>query len=117
MDSEGYKCALCGGSPGLRTERCYITDDTKEKLFAHAKELKEFGVTLEEYESLAKHVGALEGFGIALAVAESFHPGTLRDLVRFLHDKAISENEILRLRLDEPEQILTYYRADRAESK
>src|SRR6266852_3845250 len=25
LDSEGYKCALCGGAPGLRTEPCHVT--------------------------------------------------------------------------------------------
>ena len=59
--------------------RCYITEDTKAKLTAHAEELKAFGVTLEEH--------------------------------------AIPEDEVLRLRLDEPEQVLSYYRADKAAGK
>ena len=47
-------CALCGAACGLRTEQCYITDDTKAKLLAHAEDLKDFGLTLEEHESLSK---------------------------------------------------------------
>lgn len=79
LDAQGYKCTRCGDPPSFRTERCYITEDTKAKLTAHAEELKAFGVTLEE--------------------------------------DAIPEDEVLRLRLDEPEQVLSYYRADKAAGK
>ena len=114
LDPEGYKCALCGGAPGLRTERCYISEDTKAKLLSHADELKKFGVTLEEHEILGKNADTIMGaVGLTLAVAESLHPGILKELVLFLRNKAIPEDEILRLRLDEPELILTYCRMDK----
>ena len=48
-------CALCGGAPAVRWEQCYIDEDTKAKLLAHADELNALGLTLEEPgESLRK---------------------------------------------------------------
>jgi len=47
-----------------------------------------------------------------LSIIEKMRPGSLRDCVIFLRDLLIPEAEVLRLRLDEPEQILTYYRMD-----
>jgi hypothetical protein len=106
MDPKGYKCALCGGAPGFRSEQCYITESTKTKLLAHAEDLKTFGVTLEEYRPIQKSFGdKMEIIGLALQVAESLKPGILRTLVLYLRDIAIPKEEILRLRLDEPEQI------------
>ena len=115
LDPEGYKCARCGGALGLRSERCYITEGTKATLLAHAQDIKAFGVTLEEHETLGKHADYVGMIGLALAVAESLNSdaGLLRKLVQYLRDIAIPEDEVLRLRLDEPEQILTYYRADK----
>ncbi len=119
LDPKRYKCARCGGAPGLRSEQCHITGDTKAKLMAHAEELKVFGVTFEEHETLGKHADYLGTIGLALAVAESLNSdsGLLRKLVVYLRDIAIPEDEVLRLRLDEPEQVLTYYRADKAAGK
>jgi hypothetical protein len=115
LDSSGVKCALCGGSPALRTEQCYVTEETKAKLLAHAEELKAFGITLEEFETLRKDVGTMLGaIGLVLQVAESLSPGVLRRLILYLRDIAIPEQEILRLRLDEPEQVSTHYREDKA---
>ena len=78
--------------------------------------MKHFGVTLEEYETGGKKTDYIKIIGLALAVANSLQPGILRDLVRFLRAKAIPEEEILRLRLDEPEQILTYCRMDKQDA-
>jgi len=50
-----------------------------------------------------------------LRTVEAIRPGTLRDLVLFLRE-FLPEDEILRLRLDEPELILTYYRMDKEQS-
>jgi hypothetical protein len=105
LDSEGCGCVLCGGSPALRTEQCHITEDTKAKLLAHAEELKAFGVILEEPRTHRKVVGGLEAFGIALAVADSLNSGVLHKLVLYLRDIGIPKEQILRLRLDEPEQV------------
>src|SRR5208282_3400969 len=73
---------------------------------AHAEELKTFGVTLEEHELVQKVAGATLGaIGLALKVADSLNSGVLRKLVLFLRDIAIPEEEIFRLRLDEPERV------------
>jgi hypothetical protein len=105
-DPKGYKCALCSGSHGPRSEKCHITEDTKSKLVAHAEELKTFGVTLEKQSILEKSADGLAIFGVALALADSLNAGVLRKLVLYLRDLAIPKEEILRLRLDEPEQVL-----------
>jgi hypothetical protein len=110
LDPLGYKCALCGGSPGLRTEPCHITEDTKAKLLAHAEELKEFGVALEECETLGESVDAIGVIALVLAVADSLDSGVLHKLVLYLRNLEIPEDEILRLRLDEPENVLAHYR-------
>lgn len=106
MDSQGVGCARCGGSPAVPSEKCHINEETKSKLLAHADELKAFGVTLEKREPLTKISDHAIGLiSLALGVSESLHPGTLRSLVLFLRNLAIPEEQILRLRLDEPENI------------
>jgi hypothetical protein len=77
----------------------------KSNSLAHADGLKTYGVIVEEQRTFRKVAGALEAFGIGLAVADSLNSGVLRKLVLFLRDLAIPEEEILRLRLDEPETI------------
>lgn len=117
LNSEKVGCVLCGGSPSLRTERCHINEDTKTILLAHAEELKTFDVTLEveEHKTLQKGVGPwLEAAAFVLAAADSLDHGVLRKLVVFLRDKKIAEDQIRRLRLDEPEKILAYYREDKS---
>lgn len=114
LDSHGLSCARCGKALGLRSERCWITEDTKAKLLAHPEELETFGVTLIKQPLLGKSSDSLAAIGLALsiaqtvlAVAESFNPGVLRRLVLFLrNDLHIPDDEILRLRLDEPEKVL-----------
>jgi len=110
LDPQGYKCAFCGGAPGIRTEPCQITEDTKAKLLAHAKELRAFGVTLGERETLGKSVDALGVIALVLTVADSLDSGLLHKLVLFLRSLDIPQEEILRLRLDEPERVLDHYR-------
>jgi hypothetical protein len=117
LDPQGYKCGKCGGAIGPRHERCYVTEETKRKVLDRADELSRFGVRVERAESLQKSAGtALEVTGLLLFIVESLRPGTLRDCVFFLRELSIPEDEILRLRLDEPEQILTYYRMDRKQN-
>jgi len=114
LDPLGYKCGRCGMAIGLRNEKCYVTEETKEKLLAHSSELSKFGIEIQQHESLQKSAGGdLAGVGIALQIVEAMRPGTLRDLVCFLRKLAVPEEEVLSLRLDEPEQILTYYRMDK----
>jgi hypothetical protein len=106
LDSKGVGCAICGGAPGLRTEQIHVTAETKAKLLAHAQELKTYGISVEEHQLLGKSVDGVTAFGIALAVADSLNSGVLRKLVLYLRDLAIPEEQIIRLRLDDPEKIL-----------
>jgi hypothetical protein len=107
LDTRGMGCALCGGAPAVRWEQCYIDEGTKNKLLAHADELKVFGLTLEEPgEPLRKDAGLVVGaIGLVIQVVETVRPGTFRELVLKLRDLAIPKEQILRLRLDEPENI------------
>jgi hypothetical protein len=105
---------------GLRSERCYITEETQKKLLDNAEELSPFGLSLEQVRPLQKDAGTtIAVIGLVVAVADSLRSdtGSLRRLVIFLRDLAIPEQEILRLRLDEPEQILTYTRMDKADER
>ena len=100
-------CALCGGAPAVGWEQCYIDEATKANLLAHADELQALGLTLEEPEKpLKKDVGLVVGsVGLVIQVVETIRPGTFRELVLKLRDLAIPKEQILRLRLDEPENI------------
>jgi hypothetical protein len=106
FDNEGmFRCVLCGAAGGLRTEQCYISEATKAKLWAHADELKPYGVALEEHPTLGKSIDTPTSIGLALAVADSLDSGVLRKLVVFLWKLAIPKEEILRLRLADPEEV------------
>lgn len=100
-------CARCGGAPAVSWEQCYINEDTKSKLVAHADQLRTFGVTLEEPPPpLQKDAGTtMTAIGLVISLSEALYPGGLRKLLLFLRDIAIPEEEILRLRLDEPENV------------
>jgi hypothetical protein len=100
-------CALCGTACGLRTEQCYITDDTMAKMMAHAETLKDFGLILEEQCSLQKDAKTtISSIALAIQIARELRTGgLLRDLIQYLHDLPISRDEILRLRLSEPEEV------------
>lgn len=99
-------CALCGKSHGPRWERCYITAETQSTLLAHADDLQQFGVTLTEDRPLQKDVGTIVNvIRLVLQIADSLDKGVLRKLILYLHELGISRNEILRLRLDEPEEV------------
>jgi len=107
LDKQGMGCALCGGAAAVRWEQCYIDEGTKAKLLAHADELKALGLTLEEPGGpLKKDAGLVVGaVGLVIQVVETIRPGTFRELVLKLRDLAIPKEQILRLRLDEPENI------------
>jgi hypothetical protein len=100
-------CILCGAACGLRTERCYITDDTSATLLAHAEELKDFGLTLEEVRPLQKDASTtIAAIALAIQIGHELEEGgLLRKLILYLHELAISRDEILRLRLSEPEEV------------
>ena len=112
FDAQGVGCALCGTSSGARislgprSERCYFTEETQRTLLAHTDALQQFGVTLIEDRPLKKDAGTtIGGIALVLQIAEALEPGILRKLILYLHKLAISRNEILRLRLSEPEDI------------
>lgn len=108
FDARGIGCALCGKAHGPRSERCYITEETQRTLLAHENTLQQFGVTLREERQLQKDAGTTMGaIALVLAVAESLDDGILRKLVLYLHEQGVSRNEILRLRLSEPEDVDT----------
>ena len=114
LDPQGYKCGRCGKAVGLRSEACYVNEETKNKLLDHADQLAKFGIKVEPYEPLHKGVGPADVIvvvGVVITFADSFHHGVLGDLFCYLRDDLlIPEEESLKLRLDEPEQILAYYR-------
>jgi hypothetical protein len=108
-DPKGYGCGRCGKAMGEREEGCYVSEETKKKLLNCADELSKFGIELEEHATLQKGFSeTVTGVSLVLQIVESLRPGTLRDVVLFLRELAIPDDEILGLRLDEPEQILTY---------
>lgn len=117
---DGLNCVLCGKALGIRAEECYVSEDTKSKLLEHSEELKEFGVVLEPYKPLRKNVGAIDYVALALTVADSLDSGVLRKLVMFLYRIAVTDYDILGLRLAEPEEvmeILTAVRSDEPDYK
>jgi len=104
---------LCGGSLSPRAQAVHVSEETKAKLLANAKDLKDFGVTIEvDPKQLRKRYTAevLASIHLILAVADSLDHGVLSKLVSFLRKKKIAAQEVLRLRLDEPEKIQDYYR-------
>ena len=103
VDLEFAKCALCGAAAGLRDEQCYVADETRNALRSHAEELSAFGVKLEERKIVRKGVDAVGAIALALAVADSLDSGVLRKLVVYLRGLKIPQDEILCLRLAEPE--------------
>jgi hypothetical protein len=54
----------------------------------------------------------VSAFALALAVAESLNAGLLRKLILYPRGLAISESEILRLRLDETEHVSDVLRGE-----
>ena len=79
----------------------------------HAEELKALGITITETHEMRKSFGtdAASYVGLAITIEEAINPGGLRRLVLFLRDLLVSKGEILRLRLDEPEEITNILRA------
>ena len=112
-------CARCGGAPAVGWEQVYVNDETKKKLRGHAAELKNLGITVVEYQPLQKGAGTvMTAIGLGVTVVEAIRPGTLRQAVLFLHQKLrIPEQEIIRLRLDEPENIAQVLKPKRTVKK
>lgn len=113
LDPQGYKCGRCGKAIGLRSERCYVTDETKQILLNHSSALSKFGIELKSGQPLGKSADTVLAAAILiLHCADSFDHGALHRLVQYLKQIRIEREEILRLRLDEPEKILAYYDMD-----
>jgi len=75
---------------------------------AHAVDLKDFGLTLEEeHNSLRKDAKTtIAAIGLVIQIARELQPGgVLRKLILYLHQLAILRDEMLRLRLTEPEEV------------
>src|SRR6267154_3680903 len=109
LDSENVGCVLCGGSPSVRWEQCHVSAGTRVELSMQRKELERFGIGVEIQKGLAKLMGAPKGFVVVLTVGDYLHRTVLRALVSFLRENGVSAEDILRLRLDEPEAIIACY--------
>jgi len=79
----------------------------KPNYLAHAEELNDFGLTLEEHRSLQKDAKTtMAAIALAIQAGRELQPGgVLRKPILYLHELAISRDEILRLRLTEPEEV------------
>lgn len=118
LDSQGVGCARCGGSPAVRWEEVHVDEQTKAKLLAHSNDLRRFGVTLRKYRPVKKDAGlVLASVALALQIADSLRSGVLHDLVLYLRNLDIPEEQIIRLRLDEPENISKIVAEQRHEGK
>jgi hypothetical protein len=115
FDPEGYKCGRCGGAMAARGEQCYVTEETIKKLRSYPNELSRFRITIEQHKPLRKDwVGtAIGAAALALYVADRIQPDATRNLVQFLCDLAVPKDDILRLRIAEPEEILSYIEMDK----
>jgi hypothetical protein len=76
-------------------------------LLAHRDELNNFGLTLEQHDLLAKDAKTtIAAIGLAIQLARELQPGgVLRKLILYLRELDISRDEVLRLRLTEPEEV------------
>jgi hypothetical protein len=116
FDAQGLNCGRCGKAHGLRNERCYITEETKQVLLRNSSELAKFGIKLEQHPPLGKSADTvLAALILVIHCADSFDHGALRHLVQHLKKLRIEKEEILRLRLDEPETILAFYNMEESE--
>jgi hypothetical protein len=116
FDVQGLNCERCGKAHGLRNERCYITEETKETLLRNSSELAKFGIELEQRRPLGKSADTvLAALILIVHCADSLEHGALRHLVQYLKKLRIEKEEILRLRLDEPEKILAFYDPGKSE--
>ena len=115
FDPQAYKCGKCGGAMAVRSEQCYVSEKTIRKLRSHPNELSRFGITIEQREPLRKDwIGTAVGVtALALYVADRVQPDATRNLIQFLCDLAVPKDDILKLRIGEPEEILTYIEMDR----
>jgi hypothetical protein len=106
MDTGGVRCARCGGPLAVRSEQIHVNEDTNRKLLAHSDKLRTFEVILDPQKPLGKTAeGTMAAAALVLHVADSLQHGVQRSLIHYLRDLTIPEEQILRLRLDDPEKI------------
>jgi hypothetical protein len=109
------KCAKCGAAMGLRSERCMVSDETINKLLPHTKTLENYGFQFTSGDRLEKNwAEPVGGVAAAIYIVETVRPGTVRDIIQFLKKIHIPHEEILRLRLDEPDIVEELYKKDDA---
>ncbi len=100
---------------GLRSERCRVSDQTINKLLPHANSLENYGFRFSNESRFEKNWHEKLGdVANVMLIVEVVRPGTVRDLVRLLKKIQIPHDEILRLRLDEPEVVTELYKDDAA---
>lgn len=98
---------------GLRSERCWVSDKTIIRLLPHAKTLEKFGFQFKSGERLEKRwADQVAGVAGAIYILEAVRPGTVQDIVRLLKNLRIPYDEIIRLRLDEPDVVKDFYERD-----
>ncbi len=98
---------------GLRNERCRVSDKTIISLLPHAKTLETFGFQFESGERLEKRwAEQVAGVAGAIYIVETVRPGTVQDIVRLLKNLRIPYDELIRLRLDEPDVVKDLYEKD-----
>jgi hypothetical protein len=91
---------------GMRSERCWVSDETINKLLPHAKTLEKYGFQFTSDNRLEKNWAETAGGVAALMyIVDALRPGTLQEVVQFLKKTHIPYDEIIRLRLDEPEVV------------
>ena len=95
---------------GLRDERCWVSDETIISLLPHAKTLETFGFRFESGERLEKSwADEVAGVAGAIYILETVRPGTVKYIVRLLKNLRIPYDEVIRLRLDEPDVVKDLY--------
>jgi len=98
----------------VRGEQVHVDFAAQARLLGDTENLKRFGVTLETVKLLIKPAAApSQSPGLVLSISDdrldSDELGELVDQLQFI---GLSEQEILRLRLAEPEDILAFCRAE-----
>jgi hypothetical protein len=84
----------------------HVSFATEGKLLGSGTELRAFGVTVKTVETFQKVAGAPQHqHGVVLDFREPLDHEILRELVAHVVYLGIPKDEILRLRLDEPEWI------------
>ena len=109
------KCAKCGAAMGLRSERCWVSDETINKLLPHAKTLEDYGFQFTSDNRLEKNwAETVGGVAALMYIVNEVRPGTVQEVVQILKKVHIPYDEIIRLRLDEPEVVKDLYEKDDA---